>query len=646
MFKKKNKSKGQSDKSTSKDKKKQVEVSYFMENLPYHISPSFISHNGRHSSIVELYVRIGTNRQMTFTDILDFIPISALEGVEMHFLTYDQLIKDDPKTKLIKNNANAVMTMNAENAKDQQKNDDDDISKEEMRQAETQDYIDYQRMMEQPEPVVVYKIQLMIIADTREMIDEQIEVLNLGLNTRHAGATWDSIGGDQLSRYSNLFERVEMDQTAMTSTGYNYAGLNFGVSRGVFDDFGVPIGLDALSLSSSTSIFDFDSYLQKQAIVSIPRSSVMARYSRKNSTLQISASSLVLQAAANQMLMNGRRSHHIVLNDFDYREKKRFYRPIETNDIFKHYDVSKVTINPLQGFGDVMDVVNIYARLTQKIVNIFDVLLDLRLDKGDKAAILSAIDAFYLDAGYWIPNADKYPRRTLIVDIAKPETYKTMGKFLDQFTIMMTKSQKQGLSMMADRVNSLESTLRQALIANMNTIGRTTTIEPTDAPQVYYDFSNIESSKVKQIQYLNMLEYIISTAQPGETIFIHGMNHLYEETVRMTRDVIQSAQNRGIRFVFGFDTVTSPKSKTGKEVENFADVFSMKGVMYNNLSKEVDWSMVGKCQPEEVEKYARSTVMALGTTVENRMQSNAGCQVLLHRSMTQTNNFVHLDLML
>ena len=124
------------------------------------------------------------------------------------------------------------------------------------------------------------------------------------------------------------------------------------------------------------------------------------------------------------------------------------------------------------------------------------------------------------------------------------------------------------------------------------------------------------------------------------------MNHLYEETVRMTRDVIQSAQNKGIRFVFGFDTVTSPKSKTGKEVENFADVFSMKGVMYNNLSKEVDWSMVGKCQPDEVEKYARATVMALGTTVENRMQSNAGCQVLLHRSMTQTNNFVHLDLML
>lgn len=642
MFRKKNEKKQKKNSNVTK-KNEQIPVSYLMENSPYYISPSFISHNGRHASIVELYVRIGTNRQMTFVDILDFIPINTLDGVEMHFLTYDQLIKDDPKTKLIKNNANSVMTMNNENAKDQQKNDDDDVSKEEMRRAETQDYLDYQRMMEQPEPVAVFKIQLMIIAKSRELIDDQIEILNMSLHTRHAGAEWDSIGGDQLNRYTKLFDRLDMDQYAMTSTGLNYAGLNFAVSQGVFDDHGVPIGLDALSLSSSTSIFDFDSYLQKQAIVAIPRASVMARYYRNNSTLQVSASSLVLQAAANQMLMNGRRAHHIVLNDFDYREKGLYYRPIETNNLFKHYDVASVTINPLQGFGDVTDVTNIYARLTQKIVNIFDLLVDLKLDKGEKAAVLSAIDSFYMNKGYWIANADRYPRRTQIVDIDKPETYATMGKFLDEFTILMRDMMRKGLEMQADRVNTLESTLKQALTANMNTIGRTTTIEPTDAPQVYYDFARIESTRIKQIQYVNILEYVLSTVKRGETVFIHGMDRLYEETIRMTKDVIQSAQNRGVRFVFGFDTVSSQKSKTGKEIENLADIFTMKGVMYNNLSKEVDWSMVGKCQPDEVAKYSRAAVMMLGTTVENKMQSNAGCQVLLHRSMTQTNNFVHLN---
>ena len=643
MFRKKNKQEQKKNSNETKKKKESLEVSYFMEKSPYYISPSFVSHNGRHASIVELYVRIGTNRQMTFVDVLDFIPISALEGVEMHFLTYDQLIKDDPKTMLIKNNANSVMTMNQENAKDQKKNDDDDMSKEEMRQAETQDYLDYQRMMEQPEPVVVFKIQLMIIADSRQQIDDQLEVLNLGLNTRHAGATWDSIGGDQQQRYTKLFDRLEMNQRAMTSTGFNYAGLNFAVSQGVFDDYGVPIGQDALSLSSSTAIFDFDSYLQKQAIIAIPRASVMAKYYKDGSTLQVSASSIMMQSAANQMLMNGKRSHHIVLNDFDYTESNLYYRPIETNTLFKHYDVSNVTINPLQGFGDIMDVTNIYARLTQKIVNIFDLLVDLTLDKGEKAAVLKAIDAFYLDKGYWIVNADKFPRRTGIVNIEKPETFATMGKFLDQFTILMRELMTKGLEMQADRVNTLEATLKQALTANMNTLGRTTTIKPTDAPQVYYDFGRIESARIKQIQYVNILEYVISTVQPGETIFIHGMNNLYEETLRMTKDAIISAQNKGIRFVFGFDTVTSAKTKTGKEYENMADLFTMKGVMYNNLSKEVDWSMVGRCQPEDVEKYSKAAVMPLGTTVESLMQSTVNCQVLLHRSMTQTNNFVHLN---
>lgn len=80
MFKKKNKTEQKKNSNETKKKKESLEVSYFMEKSPYYISPSFVSHNGRHASIVELYVRIGTNRQMTFVDVLDFIPISALSS--------------------------------------------------------------------------------------------------------------------------------------------------------------------------------------------------------------------------------------------------------------------------------------------------------------------------------------------------------------------------------------------------------------------------------------------------------------------------------------------------------------------------------------------------------------------------------------
>ena len=208
----------------------------------------------------------------------------------------------------------------------------------------------------------------------------------------------------------------------------------------------------------------------------------------------------------------------------------------------------------------------------------------------------------------------------------------------------MAKVLKDGLEMKADRIDTLESTLRQALDANISIIGRPTSIETSRAPQVYYEFNKIESSKIKQLQFINLLEYIIHTAKKGETIFIHGTNELYEETIRMSKDSIKAAQNKGIRFVFGFDTISSQKSKTDKEIENFADMFTLNGIFYNNLSKEVDWSMTGKCLPSDVEKFAKAAVMNLGTTVETRMQTHAGCQVLLHRAMTQTNNFVHLNM--
>ena len=74
MFKKKKKN----DQPKNSNEIKSDQVEYLLEKSPYHISPSFISHNGKHASILNLYVRIGTNRQMTFTDVLDFIPINTL----------------------------------------------------------------------------------------------------------------------------------------------------------------------------------------------------------------------------------------------------------------------------------------------------------------------------------------------------------------------------------------------------------------------------------------------------------------------------------------------------------------------------------------------------------------------------------------
>lgn len=618
-----------------------------VENTPYHVSPSFVSHNGKHASIVKMYVRQATNRQMTYDQVIDLIPVHPLEGVELVFLIKDTLIKYGEKTKLIKENskANTEAIDNEQKDKDSQKNDDE--TKKEVRRAQTSDYLRYQSMMESAEPVVVYEIKLEIIAKSREIIDEQLEVMNLSLNTKHDGVEWDSLGGEQLEYFQGLFDDIEPSIYSMTSTGSNYAGINFAVSPGVFEDNGIPMGKDSMSISSSTAVFDFDKAVSKQAIISIPRNKVMARYKEADSNYQMSTASILSQYASNQIWMNGsdegRKIHHMVLNDFDYFEKGKFYRPQAIEHLFDSFDCNAVTVNPLQGFGELKDVVNVFNRLTNKIVTIFDLLLDLKLTKDEKAIILDAVVKYYSGEKLWTNDADKYPQRTTIVNITDPATYPTMTKLLDGFTTLLSSALKSNRQGKADKIDTLESTLKQALTTSMSIIGRTTSIKRSNAPQIYYEFKNIPTSQQKQIQFVNMLDYIIYTAKPKDLIVIHGADQIYEDVLDAVKNTIKAAQDKGVRFLFSFDRVTSDKSKKDVATENYADIFTMNGSYYDNLSSDVDYNIIGRCTPDEVSKYSNAMKSDLGTQISSRMMMNYGCQIFLHKSLGHVSNFIHLD---
>ena len=45
-----------------------------VEPYSYEFTPSFVHHNGRCASVVQLYNRKGQNRSMSFQDVLDLIP--------------------------------------------------------------------------------------------------------------------------------------------------------------------------------------------------------------------------------------------------------------------------------------------------------------------------------------------------------------------------------------------------------------------------------------------------------------------------------------------------------------------------------------------------------------------------------------------
>lgn len=627
-------------KEEKKDDKK-----FLTDSTPYRFTPSFMKHNGKYATIVKLYLRQGSNRGLSYMDVIDFVPTQANTGVEMYFIVDDKVIKSEEKDKLITQNSVknlAVLEDDEQRAKDKRNKSQQSETQNvvEIRTSEQEDYALYQSIIGKSEVIAVFDWVLLVVGDSPEAIDEQLNQLNTRLKKEHDGAVWDSLPGEQQERFSRFFDELEPDRFKETTVSSNYAGLSVAMSAGLLDERGVPIGKDIFAPSQPTAFFDFENSTRSQAIIAMPKSSVIPFYRNQDSEVQVPASSILAQAAANHIVMNGHRAHHIVLNKFDYFEDGKYYRPQDSERIFKRYDVSKMTINMMQGFGDIKDVAKVYARLQQKIVNIFNVMRNLTLTETQESIISSALSEMYESEQYWIADADLYPERTKIVDIKYPETYATAATFLSSFTTYAEKALREGKVNRADDAETLGNLLRSSLDMYRSVIGRTTTIEPTTALQVYYEFANASSLQLKQIQFLNTLEYIIHTAAKGDVIVIHGCEQLYDRVAKMTVEAINAAKEKGIRFIFAFDTISSISNSVSIPMN---DMFKMQNVYYTDLDVDVSWSAVGQLIPKELDEYKKALNTELSDQIIATLQSKIENQVMIHRAIGKVNNFIQLN---
>lgn len=637
------------DENTEKDKDGNQESRFLLDSFPYYITPSYTHHNGKVTAIVEMYVRSGTNRDLDYQTIIDMIPVESLDGVEMFFITKDGSIAGDAKKRLIRENAKGGKDTIGDTVLRGADEDRENQSTQQSNEADVEDYNTYELEMESAAPIIVFNINLVVVGPDRETVEEQIEILNRVLHQRFEGAEWDSLGGDQTQRLTNLFTELPFDRFQKTSTSANYAGLNFSVNAGLRDTQGLPVGVDVLSLTGSTAFFDMDGSLTRQSLISIPRGQTMSRYELEDDTFSPSSASILAQYAANQAVMeaNDNRAHHLVLNDFDYMERGRYFRPLNAPGVFDYFDVSNVTINPLEGFGDIEDVVEIYNRKVKLIGNLFNIINDLNLNEIQRGIISDATTSFYNSQGLWFEDAANFPARTRLVNIPDPESYPTLGNFINEFTTIAYSALKDKRENRADSVEALEASLKQSLSAYRQVMGRPTSIRKSDARQVIYDFNKIGSDNVRQVQFLNLLEYVTWTASRGDVIVIHGMDNLWAPVLAMCRDNITAAQRKGIRFLFAFDVITRNDTSTSNTDIKYADPLQdMNGLYYTDIHSGMDWSVIGQCLPDEVDLFETRLNTRLSDTIRARMQESGVCQTLVTRKVGDVNSFVNLQVVI
>ena len=627
---------------------------YLLEKLPYYVTPSYVEHNGYVMTVVELYNRNGSNRRMSYSDIIELIPIKSYQNVDMHFIVKDAFIKGDEKVRIVQKNAKDGRDVVGDTQRNGTKEDRDSTAAQIMQRADLIDYAHYETFINATsDPIVLFQIQLLIIAHDRETIEEQIEVLNTILDQTHEGAKWDSLGGDQLKRYTGLFKKLPIDRFSNTSTGDNYAGLNFAVNAGLNDARGLPVGRDALALTRTTSYFDMTGSLDRHAFIAIPRSANMSLYTRRESgdsndedsdptTIQPSVASIFGQYVANQAVLDNNRAFHIVMNDWDYMERGIYYRQADTPGMFETFDVSNLTLNPLEGYGDYSEISAAYYRLTEKIVNIFRVINNMELDENQQGIIRETTQRLYTNLGYWNSEAAENPMNTSIINIEAHDSYARMSSILDEMTTLERAAAQNNRERRADSVKALESLLRSSLSAFTSILNRPTNITPSDARQVYYNFNNISSANLKMVQLLNLFDYIVFNASPGDVIILHGIDEAWHDVMLMLRDSVKAAEKKGIRFVFTSDAVMTESEERLRP----ADIFSLRHYYYKDLDTDVDWSIIGRCLEPEVDAYEEALAQPLSDTIRMSMMQKSRCQVMIHRKVGSINTFVNASVII
>lgn len=627
----------------NKDKnktEKKIKDLQLVTNSTFQTSDYFYTSNGIVGSILKLYVAPGTNRNMSFRAVLNLLPKPS-KDVKLTFIVRDASIKGEEKQKIInKNTYDNIASKRAQNA-DATDREKDDAKAKMIQQTELDDYTDYQITASDATPLIVYDIFLIAESTSQEKIKTQIKSINTLLDKTYQGLSFYVQAGKQLDLLQSLYRDLEKTKIQKSSTGNNYALLNFAISEGLKDKTGVPIGLDTKAIVTSSTLFDFDKYTKSQAFIAIPKSSILRRYLVDDH--HYTTSSYLSQAVANNIIANrpNNKIFHIVLNDFKYLNDDRYYMNDFNKDLLKEYDMTKLTINPLQGFGEYNEIQQVYERLIQKIADIFDILLDFNLETADKAIILDAIERFYFEQSLWSPEVLDYPKRARIIKVKRPDLYPTLNLFINTFTNLVTVALKDKRELKADRIDTLQSILRQALTTYQNILGKTTSIDFDLAAykQIYYTFNNVDSLAIKQVQFLNIFDFVRYISKPGDTIIIHGMDQLYQKTTDMAYNAIENAKKKGLTLLYSFDTVTAPSQKLGK----MTDMFSMKELYYHDLNTDVDWSVVGNCSVDDVDKFEKVLRMSVGTQIRNQMMERSYSQVLIHRDKGHIDNFTSLD---
>lgn len=363
--------------------------------------------------------------------------------------------------------------------------------------------------------------------------------------------------GQQQEDYSNILANAT-NQLGLHDgfTSIEAAGIYPFVSQGWLDEGGSYIGFSE-DLNPTPVLWDSET-VDKLAIVASNDNE--ARMVSSKEPMPFSATAGWLTFMMQSSLLANRRVYEIVLKNEDISNIGH-----DLSNSTHTIDMSQGTINPLQGFGDVRDELQLFNVLINKLKYIMH-QMNSDLTKDQISLFSNALEEFYIQERLWSHNPSQNRDRLRLVQL-RDHTQFPRWKKLVAFLGTKYLTYAEGTATQRQNAQLAAEYLKLSNMANeiLNVYGYLfdvhTTVDISElsiAPRNIFQFGSLLRSgeDVLMAQFINTLSFIVSGMSNGDVIHIHGAELMSDKAWDYLREQMNYLSMNNIRLVLGFSSTT------------------------------------------------------------------------------------------
>ncbi|MFJ1733310.1 hypothetical protein [Streptomyces sp. NPDC088254] len=357
--------------------------------------------------------------------------------------------------------------------------------------------------------------------------------------------------GEQRQELSGLWKNNEKKKGAgfhFTST--ELAGSYSLVTNGLNDRGGEYVGYMVGDVNNSAVLMDVNAYDHHAIVADATLSEYLDRQRVANMWC-----SKISQAA----LLNNGQVVHLILDGANLDKLgPKFER------LTSRVDLNQGDVNMFEMFGEEEDELTVFSAQMEKLKLMFEQLYETS-DGAIGSIIRSALEDtatdFYIEQGMWRHNAKEQRHRLRVVNIPHTQVPR-----LQMFVSYVATAHKALLNSSKTDPDQLRAynVLRGIANAMLSTNGdlfnnhTASAVDGVrDSRRVVYDFSRLmrRGKGVAMAQLVNIVGFAVGKLGLGDTVIIHGTEHIDDRVKKYIKDQFDHMHERGGRVVYSYNDV-------------------------------------------------------------------------------------------